>query len=371
MKGSINSKLFLATCLALFSFLPTKVLAQVDSTYVEEEEDYSIYDDLEFVDGDAKRFASAKIKGLSPAKLMSLGYDYQMGHDITAGAYKSFVEESAQITAVHGVRAQANIPVISKNSLIIQLGARFWDVNYEFEDEASLYHPLLTTLANNNLRTVGLNSTIFKPLNENSFLLFQVSADMNGDYSIPEFQGLNYNRYSAAALWGKRPSDYKQWAIGVSRTYRAGELNYIPVILYNWTSVSNTWGTEILFPARAHLRYNLNPRNMLFVGFELEGNSYRVGNQNNAFVDPFDGTKDELEIRRGELRFRFKYERQLIGFFWLSAQAGCRVNYSYNVDDVPNGTDFYRGFFGDQPLAMQNTLSNPFYFNVSINLVSP
>ncbi|MDB4105055.1 glycosyltransferase family 39 protein [Salibacteraceae bacterium] len=130
-------------------------------------------------------------------------------------------------------------------------------------------------------------------------------------------------------------------------------------------------GTEILFPARGHLRYTLNPRNMIFVRFELEGNSYRVGNQNSAFLDPFDGKKDELEIRRSELRFRFIYERQLIGFFWLSAQAGYRVNYSYNIDEVPNGTDFYRGFFGDQPLAVQNTLGNPFYFNVSINLVSP
>lgn len=350
---------------------PTIGLAQQDTTSIEEEEDYSMYDDLEFVDGDAKRFANAKIKGLSPAKLISLGYDYQLGHEITAGAYSTHAEETAQLTAVHGVRAEANIPVISKNSLIVQLGARYWDVNYEFENAANLSHPLLTTLSNYNLKTLGLNTTIYKPLNETSFLLFQVAADMNGDFAIPDFQNLSYNRYSAAALWGKRPSDYKQWAIGVSRTYRAGELNYIPIILYNWTSVSNTWGTEILFPARAHVRYTLNSRNMLFAGFELEGNSYRVGNRDNAFIDPFDGQKDELEIRRSELRFRFIYERQLIGFFWLSAQAGYRVNYSYNIDEVPNGTDFYRGFFGDQPLAMQNTLGNPFYFNVSINLVSP
>ena len=372
MRSPFTLHHFFELCVTIIVSFPLQLVAQADSTLIEsEEEDYSMYDDLEFVDGTAKRFASAKIKGLSPAKLISLGYDYQGGHDITAGAYLTAAKKKAKLNAVHGTRFDANIPVISKNSLIIQLGARFWDVNYEFDDPASLNHPLLTTLANNNLRTLGLNSTVFKPLNETSFLLFQASADMNGDFDIPDFQGLKYNRYSIAALWGKRPNDYKQWAIGVSRTYRAGELNYIPVILYNWTSVSNTWGTEILFPARGHLRYTLNPRNMLFVGFELEGNSYRVGNQNSAFLDPFDGKKDELEIRRSKLRFRFIYERQLIGFFWLSAQAGYRVNYSYNIDEVPNGTDFYRGFFGDQPLAVQNTLGNPFYFNVSINLVSP
>lgn len=110
---------------------------------------------------------------------------------------------------------------------------------------------------------------------------------------------------------------------------------------------------------------------MLFAGFELEGNSYRVGNRNTVFADPTNSVVEELEIRRSELRFRMVYERQLIGFFWLSAQAGYRVNYSYNLDNVPDGTDFFRGFFGDQPFAMENTLTNPLYFNISINLVSP
>lgn len=356
---------------ALLVAAPTLIFSQVDSTYVEEEEDYSMYDDLEFVDGDAKRFANAKIKGLSPAKLITLGYDYQLGHGITAGAFESYNEQQVKLNAVHGYRVEANIPVISRNNIIIQAGARYWDISYDFANPSNLINPLLQTLSNYGLRSLGLNSTIYKPLNETSFFLVQVAADMNGDFAVPEFQELKYNRYSAAALWGKRPSDNKQWAIGVSRTYRAGELNYIPVILYNWTSVNNTWGTEILFPARAHLRYTLNPRNMLFAGFELEGNSYRIGNQDQALVDPLTSVLKEYEIRRGELRFRCVYERKLIGFIWLSAQAGYRVNYSYNVDDVPNGTDFYRGFFGDQPLAMQNTLTNPLYFNVSVNLVSP
>jgi hypothetical protein len=355
---------------ALF-IIPFCLTAQEDTTAVEEEEDYSMYDDLEFVDGSAKRFASAKIKGISPAKLISIGYDYQMGYDMTAGAYQNFAEETATVNATHGLRFQANIPVYSKNNLIVQVGARYWDMNYEFNDAGSLNHPLHKNLEETNLRSVGLNSTIFKPLNEKSFILVQLAADMNGDFAIPKFQGLEYNRYSAAALWGRRPSDYKQWAVGVSRTYRAGELNYIPVILYNWTSVSNTWGTEILFPARGHVRYTLNPRNMLFAGFELEGNSYRVGNRNTVFADPTNSVVEELEIRRSELRFRMVYERQLIGFFWLSAQAGYRVNYSYNLDNVPDGTDFFRGFFGDQPFAMENTLTNPLYFNISINLVSP
>lgn len=344
-------------------FVP--VFGQTDTTETEEE-DYSIYDNLEFADEGAKRFASVKIKGLSPQKLISIGYDFQGAHDLETEAFGGFNALNTRVNSVSGMRFEANIPVISKNSLIVQVGGRYWESNYEFDNEDEINNPLAATLAKNGLRTSGLSTTIYKPLDEYSFLLVRASADMNGDYGS-DLQGMEYMKYSIAALWGKRPSDYKQWAIGLSRTYRAGELNYIPVLLYNWTSPTSKWGTEILFPARGHLRYTLNSRNMLMFGFELEGNSFRIGNQKTELNEPF----NDLEIRRSELRFRFVYERQLTGFIWLSAQAGYRYNYSFNVDRLADGEDFYRGFFGDEDFIMENELTNPMYFNISINLVSP
>ncbi|MFT6167783.1 MAG: hypothetical protein ACJASF_002485 [Vicingaceae bacterium] len=348
--------------------------AQTDttSTQAEEEEDYSMYDNLDFVDEGVKRYAPAKIKGISPAKLITIGYDFQGKYDMTAAEFTTnagtYAEQTATVNSTQGLRLEANIPVISNNSLIVQVGARLWDINYDFEDYKSLTNPLLTNLQNNNLTSVGLNSTIYKPLNEKSFLLFQLAADVNGDYDFNEFQNMRYTKYSVAAIWGKRPSDNKQWGIGLSRTYRAGEMNYIPVVLYNWTSTSNTWGTEILFPARAHMRYTVNTRSMFFLGYELEGNSYRIGNQGQSLADQ---DFDELEIRRSELRFRLMYERQIKGFIWMSAQAGYRYNYSYNVDQLNDGDEFFRGFFGDQEFVQENDLTNPLYVSFSINLVSP
>ena len=65
-------------------------------------------------------------------------------------------------------------------------------------------------------------------------------------------------------------------------------------------------------------------------------------------------------------------QKQLTGFIWVSAQAGYRINWSFYADGLPNdGQEFFRGFFGDQPYAMLNTLTNPLYANVSLNLVSP
>lgn len=345
---------------------------QEDSTVVEE--DWSLYDNLEYVDEGTKNFANAKISGLSPAQLISIGYDYQGSYDLTAGAIvntfpnNSFTEETGRIIATQGLRIGANIPVYSRNSLIVQLGGQYWDMNYAYENPGALTHPLHRTLNENGLRTFGLNSTIYKPLNEKQFILVQIGADMNGDFGYLNLQPFKYTRYSFAALWGKRTSDYFQWAIGASRTYRAGEMNYVPIAMLNWTSKTSKWGVEMLLPARGHLRYSFNRQSMLFFGFALEGNSYRIGNQNDFALGP---DFNDLEIRRSELRFRTMYQRQLIGFIWISAEFGYRYNYLFDVDQVPDGKDFFRGFFGNQPYAFQNQMTNPYYFNLSLNLVSP
>ena len=72
-------------------------------------------------------------------------------------------------------------------------------------------------------------------------------------------------------------------------------------------------------------------------GYELEGGSYHLaGLSNNG---------NSFELRRGEVRPRIEWNRKLIGFFWLNAQAGARINYGFTYDELENGKEFFRGFF--------------------------
>jgi len=342
-----------------------KSIAQTDTT--SEYEDFSIYDDLEFAAEGAKRFANVKVSGKSPDKLISIGYDYQGAYNITADGFSDFEESTEKVNSTQGFRFDANIPLISKNSIIIQAGISYWNFIYDYETpDDELTHPLHQTLSENGLNVIALAFNIYKPLNETTFLLARVAGNMAGDYELGDLQAAKYNRYVVAGVWGKKPKDNLQWGLGLSRTYRAGELNYIPVILYNWTGINRKWGVETLFPAYGDVRYNFSPRSMLFFGFDLEGASTRIGNQGDLEA-PF----NDLELRRSELRFRFRYERQITGFLWVSAKVGYRYNYSFNVDRVKDGNDFFRGFFGDQDYVMENEIDNPLFFNLSLNLVSP
>jgi hypothetical protein len=375
---------FLLINVALASFLsPSAVVAQVQiqPDTSSGEEDFSMYADLEFASEGAKQFCSPKIEGLSPAKLVTVGYDYQFGFTFNSDSLlreypvagkSNLLSQQADVLNVRGLRIGANIPVISKNSLVWQLGANYWETQYTFAQPDSIFNPLLTALNTNGLRTLGLNTTVFKPLNDKQFLLFQGSSDYSGDYSFNDLMPLKYLKYSAALIWGKRPHERKQWGVGLARTYRVGEPNYIPVVLFNYTDKANKWGTEVLFPARAHVRRTISSRKLLLFGYELEGQSYRLWN-NNLEGSAANLRSENLEIRRGEIRLRIAYEFSLKEFIWMSVQAGYRVNYRFDVDRLRNGTEIYRAFGlgSDAPYAMVNELGNPLYLNISINLVSP
>ena len=372
----MRNLLKITTAAIVLTSTPIFAQTETESTDSYDDIDWSLYDDLGFEDESIKRYANAKIEGLSPAKLISFGYDFQSPYSITAGDM-TLVDgstiaggEALQVNSTAGIRAGFNLPVVSQTNLVWQMGANYWNTSYNYaEAPTSADNPLHQTLSEHGLRTSGINTTVYKPLDEEQFILFQGSADMSGTYGS-SLMPAKYLKYSAAVLWGKRPTEKKQWAVGVARTYRVGELNYIPVILYNKTSANNKWGTEALFPARVHVRRTINPRNMVFLGYELQGQSFRMYDNENL---GFDIRDEDLEIRRGEIRVRAIYEFSLKNFIWMSVQAGYRINYRYDVDRLVSGPDIYRAFgLLDSPdYAQLNALTNPFYVNVSVNLVSP
>jgi hypothetical protein len=342
--------------------------AQVDSTQ-EEMVDFSQFEVVEPTD--VKRFCTSKVLGLSPSKLISIGYDFQGKHELKNYLGNETYQlngdsNQAAINNVSGIRIAANYPILSNTKWLINMGATYWRTNYNMSSFDNNNY-VISKLQQNGLTTIGLNTTIFKPLNEKYFLLAFASADANGDYKLSSSDIGSYlakPKITAAAFFGKKRSDYSILGFGLSRTYRPGALGVIPLILFNHTFPSRKWGIETLFPARFALRRTINTRNLLFFGYELEGNSYSIGNISGAASIP---TYDNLELRRSELRPRITYEFSLTGFIWLSVQAGYRINYSFDVDQG----DIFRLIGSDKKYHMVNTLTNPLYFQISLNLVSP
>ncbi len=355
-------------CNLLFCVLFISIAAisqeKIDTVKTEEVEDYSQYENVETSgeNKNSKVYCSQKIIGLSPSKLISLGFDYVGANALTTDTLSNYFDYTGEIKNNYGVRFAANFPVISNNKVILSLGLSYLNFMYNFSDKTNATHPLVNTLSKNGLQSYGANGTLFKPLNSKHFIVLQSNLDFNSASKISETPTSNSIKISAVGLFGFKPHDRLQYGFGFSRTYRGGGVNYFPIIMYNYTFKNKKWGIEALLPAKANVRYTFNARNMLFAGFELEGNSYALNNMKKDYNLP----NSDLQLYRSELRPRLTYEFSLYKFIWLSVQAGYRIGYNFNVEDG----DKYK-MFSDKPYLMENDLKGSYYFNISINLVSP
>ena len=333
-------------CFLLTSFLS---FSQTDSTEVLE--DYSNYGEPEGV----KRYATQKVLNQTPQKIISFGYEYNGEFHMPGIRISESLStfEDRHVNQVNAFKAQLNIPVVATNKIIWQLGANYWGSQFQIENPGS--NAFAKQSNQSSLISAGLNTTIFKPLNETNFLIFQASADVNGLFNEQAKMTSNALTLSATGIYGWKKSEKNMIGAGIARTYRAGRLIYVPVLLWNKT-FNDTWGMELLLPAKGFIRYNINTSNMIQAGFELEGNQFSM---------PIPGTQRDLfYIQRGEFKPRIMWDKKITGFLWFSAQVGLRYNYRFDVMNKYDGKE-------DADRYFTSKLGNPLYFNFSLNLVSP
>ena len=337
--------LILALCYSV-SFLS---FAQTDTTKTKSDEiDFDSFGDAD--DKKVKTFCTQKVNYLSPTKLISIGYEALLPFHLSSTSVNSTTNTGeTHVNSFGGVRVGLNTPIISKSNFILNLGLTFWNTQVSVQNpERSAFFQRI-----NSMNSTGLNLTAFKPLNDKQFLILQANTDLNGNYGNLDGQISKALTYSGTAIYGWKKNDNFMWGLGITRTYRAGQLLHIPVVLYNRT-FNPTWGIETTFPAKLNVRRNFSPTSYLMLGYEIEGNTFYLVQINAS----------DIFLRRGEMKPRITFETKLTGFFWLSAQAGLRYNWRFDAYNTQNPT-------ANEKASYTNTLGNPLYFNVSLNFVSP
>jgi hypothetical protein len=336
--------------LAFYCLIPLLSFSQTDTTKTKSEEtDFDSFGDAD--DKKVKTYCTQKVNYLSPMKLISIGYEAQLDYHLSSTSVnnKAINTTATHVNSFGGLRVGLNTPIISKSNFILNLGLTFWNT------QASVQNPERSPFFQriNSMNSTGLNLTAFKPLNDKQFLILQVNTDLNGNYGNLDGQISKALTYSGTAIYGWKKNDNFMWGLGITRTYRAGQLLHIPVVLYNRT-FNAKWGIESTFPAKLNVRRNFSPTSYLMMGYEIEGNTFYLGQINAS----------DVFLRRGELKPRITFETKLTGFVWLSAQAGLRYNWRFDTYNTKNPV-------ANEKAVFSNTLGNPLYFNVSLNFVSP
>ena len=353
------------------------VYAQVDTTEVEEEFDFS---DFELAAEPVKAFCNNKVLSQSPTSLISISHEVQGAHtfnpQMEIAGLENIADEEAQINAIHTTGFQGNFPIVSRNNILINLGVNYFEYRYDIDDKYN--NPLTRNLANHPLRRAGLQLTVFKPLNEKRFLLAQLGTQLNGDYVHFDYQPASTLRIPAALIYGFKPSDRLMWGAGVARTYLGGALNYLPIIYYFHTFQNQKWGIEAVVPSRVNLRYRLDNKNIFTLGYTVTGATFRLNNfrgYEEDFIEANDGNilplgetnfADNIELRRSELKIAGSYMRGITDFIWAQLTVGVRANWLFNVDEG----EFFRGF-DDSDFYMDNQLGAPVFVRLNLSFVTP
>lgn len=329
-------------------FTSAMSFAQEDTTEVV---DYTKFGDAEGV----KRYCTQKVINQLPQRIISFGYEYHGGFTmpgVRSSASSSSIQDFT-VNQVSSIKAQVNIPVISNTKIIWQVGANYWASRFNIEDPNN--NSFAQKLDSRALTTTGINTTIFKPLNEKNFVIVQASSDLNGLFQRFSDISSEAITVSGAIIYGWKTSDRNMIGTGITRTYRAGRVLHVPVLLWNRT-FNDHWGMELLLPARGHVKYNFSTSNILQLGFEIEGNQFLMNLPNSQ--------NGKVFLQRGELKPRVAWDKKITGFLWMSAQAGFRYNWRFDVMNQYDAREVNQRYF-------TSNLGNPFYFNLSLNFVSP
>lgn len=283
-----------------------------------------------------KVFANPSVLGMGPSRGIVLRYERSPRFGVTSTSSPGLLGNGAdEVKRFNTIEFKAYAPLWNRPHFKIVAGFNYarQQFNFEGRGKPDLY-PLYQVLDDRNLRTIGSQLVVLRPIDGRRYYLFRVKGELNGDYQQDaedgQYRRLPLNKYlrtSAEFFYGWKRSPMQSLAIGAQFGYTFGRRSIYPAIIYNRTW-NDRWGLETILPARVRVRYNASERSLFYGGYEVEGNSYTIN------IDvPTIGPNQTVELRVTSLATKFRFERELLPVLWFGLEAGYRYYASFRVFD--------------------------------------
>ncbi|MGI4870013.1 MAG: DUF6268 family outer membrane beta-barrel protein [Janthinobacterium lividum] len=312
---------------------------------------------------DQQQFATPSVVGMGPSKGLIVRYERMPTFGVSStGEVVGISNYSTDATKNARLTIKGYIPLLNHPHLKVILGLNYDREEFQFQNPPISYE-LLQNLENKGLKSTGAQLAVIRPVDATHWYLARVKGELAGDYTSDDLSANDYLRLSAEAFYGWKRSPRYSWGVGFQYGYTFGRLSFYPAIIYNRT-FNEKWGVEALFPARVTLRYNASPQSLFYTGYSVDGLSYLVHlrtpltRQNQPDKQPL----TTLELRETEVKFRLRWERELLPFLWLGAEGGYRYNYAFDAYDRTNA---------DRERIIRTKLGGAPYFSLELFAVPP
>ena len=293
--------------------------------------------------GSGRAFANPSVLGMGPSKGLIVRYERVPRFAVNSTAkvvglsdYKTDATKNARL------HIKGYVPAWNHPHLKVILGFSYEREEFKFDAPPGT-NQLIDNIENKGLKVIASQLAIIRPVDEVHWYLVRFKGELAGDYNSNDDLATNdYLRLSAEAVYGWKRSPNFSWGLGFQYGYTFGRLSLYPALLYNRT-FNSRWGVEALFPARVTLRYNASPNSIFYTGYSVEGYNYILKLRNSLERLNPDGTPvpgkarlNTLELRETEVKFRLRWEHELLSFLWVGAETGYRYNYAFDAFDRTN-----------------------------------
>ena len=288
---------------------------------------------------DRQQFANPSVLGMGPSKGLIVRYERMPRFGVASSAQVQGLSDfSTDATKNARLSIKGYIPAWNHPHLKVIVGLSYEREEFKFAQPTN--YELYDNIENKGLKSTAAQIAIIRPVDAVHWYLARVKGELSGDYTSSQLTKSDYSRFSAEAIYGWKRSPNFSWGVGFQYGYTFGRLSLYPAVVYNRT-FNARWGVEALAPARVTLRYNANQSSIFYAGYTVDGYNYIVHLSRAPLArrNP-DGSPDlskaalsTLELRETEVKFRLRWERELLSFLWLGAEAGYRYNYAFDAFD--------------------------------------
>jgi len=295
-------------------------------------------------------FCNTSIEGLNRPKGLIIKQEFISGHGIysTSGNTETFGK--IQLARRREIKLKA--PILNNPGFKLAIGFKYKVEDVFFKDQYTYSSEFYSDLENKNLKQLGTSLYAIKPLRGDTYLLMRASVSLNGDYGKYNLPTNDFLKYSIAPMIGWRKTDFMSYAIGVAYSENFGRISVFPIVSFNKT-FNDRWGTEILLPLKAKLRYTtLNKKNFIYLSSEIIGSTYNV-----TFNSGESGY-----LNNTELRHLVSYEREIYDFLWLGVEAGLRSNLNFSLSETADHRN---------SVTIANRVNQSFFAGFSLFIVPP
>ncbi|WP_375417220.1 DUF6268 family outer membrane beta-barrel protein [uncultured Hymenobacter sp.] len=284
-----------------------------------------------------RAFANPSVLGMGPSKGLIVRYERmpRFGVDATAKV-EGLRDFSGDANKNARLSIKGYIPAWNHPHLKVIVGISYEREEFKFSNPPTQYE-LLDNIENKGLKNLATQIAIIRPVDAVHWYLVRLKGELAGDYTSGDLTTKDYLRMSAEAVYGWKRSPRFSWGVGLQYGYTFGRLSLYPALLYNRT-FNERWGVEALFPARVTFRRNVSDQSILYAGYSVDGLNYIVHLRNELRREnqPDKRPLRTLELRETEVKFRLRWERELLSFLWLGAEGGYRYNYAFDAFDRTN-----------------------------------